>query len=56
MEIPADSDRVRALDMVEINPILDQRNQTAAVRQADSLIEDRQSPHRTPCVSTVSHP
>lgn len=31
MEILADSDRVRALDMVEINPILDQRNQTAAV-------------------------
>jgi arginase len=31
MEILADSDRVRALDMVEINPILDQRNQTAAI-------------------------
>jgi len=31
MEILADSGRVRALDIVEINPILDRRNQTAAI-------------------------
>ncbi|MDR3579754.1 MAG: arginase [Oryzomonas sp.] len=43
MEILADSDRVRSLDMVEINPILDQRNQTAAiaVELASSLFGKR---------------
>jgi len=43
MEILADSDRVRALDIVEINPILDRRNQTAslAVELAASLFGKR---------------
>jgi len=43
MEVLADSDRVRALDVVEINPILDHRNQTAAlaVELAASLFGKR---------------
>ncbi|KAA0891381.1 arginase [Oryzomonas rubra] len=43
MEVLADSERVRALDVVEINPILDQRNQTAAlaVELAASLFGKR---------------
>jgi len=43
MEIIADSGRVASLDIVEINPILDQRNQTAkmAVELAASLFGKR---------------
>jgi arginase len=43
MEILGDSDRVRSLDIVEINPILDQMNKTAelAVELAASLLGQR---------------
>ena len=43
MEILADSRRVRSLDIVEINPILDDRNRTAelAVELAASLLGQR---------------
>jgi arginase len=43
MEIIADAGRVSSLDIVEINPILDQRNQTAriAVELAASLFGKR---------------
>jgi arginase len=43
MEILADSGRVRSLDIVEINPILDERNRTAelAVELAASLLGQR---------------
>jgi arginase len=43
MEILARSGKVRSMDIVEINPILDQRNQTAetAVALAASLLGKR---------------
>ena len=43
MEIFGDSERVQSLDIVEINPILDERNKTAelAVELAASLLGQR---------------
>ena len=43
MEILADSGKVRSLDIVEVNPILDDRNKTAqvAVELAGSLFGQR---------------
>jgi arginase len=43
MEILSDSGRVQSLDIVEINPILDQMNRTAelAVELAASLLGQR---------------